>query len=133
WLNDSPLNGVTARVVIPASLLEAEDPPEAPATPLNGRNVLLVAPDSPPVLQPGGVAVAVAPGPAEPEPYGDMTRNGLVRRRPGETRLPARPLRPVRTGRAAVLRSPAEVRNMLDNLRSGVNRAERGRDDSRDS
>jgi signal transduction histidine kinase len=134
WLHDSPLNGVTARVVIPASLLEAEDPPEAPATPLNGRNVLLVPPDQHALPQPGGVAVAIASGPAEPEPYGDMTRNGLVRRRPGETRLPARPLRPVRTGHEpAVLRSPAEVRNMLDNLRSGVNRAERGRDDSRDS
>ncbi|POM25883.1 sensor protein BasS/PmrB [Actinomadura rubteroloni] len=95
WLHDSPLTGVTARVVLPASLLVEEKAPEPVPEPVPAG-----APPERPVVAPV-----------------TTTRNGLVKR------SPAAPRRPVRPARTAPPRDPAEVRSVLETFRSGVHRA----------
>nr|WP_272918085.1 nitrate- and nitrite sensing domain-containing protein [Actinomadura rayongensis] len=98
WLHDSPLTGVTARVVLPASLLVEERAAEPVPEP--------VPAGAPPERPVGPVVTPVT-----------TTRNGLVKR------TPAAPRRPVRPERAVPPRDPAEVRSVLETFRSGVHRA----------
>jgi signal transduction histidine kinase len=137
WLHDSPLNGVTARIVLPVNLLVSPDKPaaETPRTPAPAH----ASPDfreAPPEAGPittaapmATTAVAVVAQPA-PDHHSAMatTRNGLVKRQPRENTLrrPARPPTrpPAPSPQATPERSPDEVRSMLNTFRSGVHRAE---------
>jgi signal transduction histidine kinase len=132
WLHDSPLNGVTARIALPANLLVAAEkpatpPPAAVRTQASGgyRAVLPTETDPITTAAPMATAVAVAAQPA-PDRDGSMatTRNGLVKRQPREATLrrPARPAAP--SAPAGPERSPDQVRSMLNTFRSGVQRAE---------
>lgn len=122
WLHDSPLNGVTARVVLPAGVLEIPEAPAAPApvqAPAHAIPAQAQAPSQPgpwreaftpppaaigPTTDSFSAATAVAvvpppePGPdSAPERTVDSgpatTRNGLVKRQPREATL-RRPVRP---------------------------------------
>jgi signal transduction histidine kinase len=159
WLHDSPLTGVTARVVVPRDLIvkperSAVAPPGAgvpaqlsgdtrrmrtEAGPVAGR-VLAAA-------EPTRTGTALAVLPPAPTPDADTattvnvaadgggmatTRNGLVKRQPREkTRArPAGPAVPPPPPPAAEAeRTPSEVGAMLDVFRSGVHRGEHRRTD----
>jgi signal transduction histidine kinase len=145
WLHDSPLNGVTARVVLPGSLLV---PPEQPAAPTGNavpaqvsggtrRMRTQTGPVAGPITEPipSGTAVAVVPPPgprrdtrmATARDGGGMetTRNGLVKRQPRENtlrrpeRAPAPPPPPVKEEGP-----PRDVRSMLNAFRSGIQSGE---------
>ncbi|MFC5744574.1 nitrate- and nitrite sensing domain-containing protein [Actinomadura rugatobispora] len=116
WLHDSPLNGVSARVVLPPSLLVEPEPP-APEPVPEPVPVLAVAGERGRAVD----VVAVMP------PPGDVatTRNGLVKRRPREQPL-RRPVRPREAPSRPAddpARRPDEVRSMLNDFRAGVHRA----------
>ncbi|RAY13880.1 sensor protein [Actinomadura craniellae] len=122
-LHDSPLNGVTARVALPANLLAAP-----PAKPVPAGSAAHAGTGRRAAPEPGHATAAGRVAVASP-PADDLatTRNGLVKRRPGDRALrrPARPAgSPAPNG---VERSPGEVRSMLDDLRSGVRRAQQDR------
>jgi signal transduction histidine kinase len=159
WLHDSPLTGVTARVVLPRNLLV---PPERPATAPPGMTVPAQMRGGPqrrmltgggPIVEPvadpaaeqahAGTTVAVVP-PATPAAgtatarYGGegmaTTRNGLTKRQPRDKTLRRpvdRPAPPPPTSPAADVgeRTPGEVRSMLNAFRSGVHRGEQKRTD----
>lgn len=141
WLHDSPLNGVTARVVLPGGLIvapERADPPRpAPAPAVaavgagQGTAVAIAAPPaSNPPAGPGGSAPPAWPPRAEPADSTGTTRNGLVKRQGRRAQTTPRPAAPA--GAPAVPeRSPAEVRSMLESFRGGVHRAEQRRTDGR--
>jgi signal transduction histidine kinase len=133
WLHDSPLNGVTARIVLPGTLLVTSErpagPPSRTAVPARlGAGVPRQGPaDTGPIrtTAPLARAVAVAAQPAAGPGGGPATtRNGLVKRQPreGTLRRPARAPAPVAPMEPE--RSPDEVRTMLNTFRSGVQRAE---------
>jgi signal transduction histidine kinase len=131
WLHDSPLNGVTARIVLPANLLVTSEKPAAtpprttvPAQPAMGSRRMPAA--TGPITPPAPTATAVAVV-AQPDAGLATTRNGLVKRQPRENALrrPARPPGPpAPSAPAGPERSPDEVRSMLNAFRSGVQRAE---------
>jgi signal transduction histidine kinase len=128
WLHDSPLNGVTARVVIPASLVAV--PEEAPAPQYAPSAVTSTGSFA---AAPSGVALDVRPAPprqqlAPPPEPGTRTANGLAKRPPrgADARL-RRPERPAPTEPAPPHRTPGEVQSMLTNFRSGYQRAEQAR------
>lgn len=113
WLHDSPLTGVTARIVLPRTLLVTpERPTAAPSGPVvpaqvrggTQRMLTEAGPTAGPVTGPGagpmytGTAVVVVP-PTPPTPEVDAatthyggggmatTRNGLVKRQPRDRTL----------------------------------------------
>ncbi|MQY05885.1 sensor histidine kinase [Actinomadura macrotermitis] len=120
WLHDSPLNGVTARIALPGSVL-------APAGRPAPEPVAAMAAPPPSGGTPERAAAAAAPAPAA-DPPDDVatTRNGLAKRRPreGALRRPQRPAPPPEhPPHAEPERTPDQVRSMLDAFRSGVHRA----------
>jgi signal transduction histidine kinase len=132
WLHESPLNGVTARIVLPGTLLATSEQPAAPSrtaipaqTTARQAGVKAGVEARPIAASAPMAAVAVVDQPAQ-DPGGGLTttRNGLVKRQPRQAALrrPARP--PVPPAPAGPERSPDEVRTMLNNFRSGVQRAE---------
>ncbi|WP_344824541.1 sensor histidine kinase [Actinocorallia longicatena] len=147
WLHDSPLNGVTARVIIPEAMLHPAEPvsgqqhqsqpvPVAAASGPGsgvGVNGMLSAPI--PDTGPQPVASGALNG-AQPRPQsgprhaapGTTTRNGLLKRQPkaaGTRRAGSRPPQPEQPRPpAGPDRTPAEVRSMLDNFRSGFHSTE---------
>ena len=159
WLHDSPLTGVTARVVVPRDLIVKPErsavAPRGAGVPaqLSGdtRRMLTEAdPEAGRVLaaaEPTQTGTALAVPPAAPTPDADTattvnvaadgggmatTRNGLVKRQPREkTRArPAGPAVPPPPPPAAEAeRTPSEVGAMLDAFRSGVHRGEHRRTD----
>jgi len=151
WLHESPLTGVTARIILPGTLLvpdaEAVAEPAGPRASMPGalRGAALLRGTAEPVtIATGPISVITAPdhapftletpAAAVPPPAGavpfdtgapdgrETTRNGLVKRRP----RPQAP-RPSRGDHGALAadppRSPDEVRSMLDAFRSGAHRA----------
>jgi signal transduction histidine kinase len=150
WLHDSPLAGVTARVVVPRDLIVM---PERPAVaPPGATTRAQVSGDTRRTLTETGpaaghmfdvfaaartgTAVALPPAVSSADvgtattrnvaPGGGgmaTTRNGLVKRQPKERR--ARPAGPPPPPPAAEEeRTPNEVRSMLNAFRSGVHRGE---------
>jgi len=150
WLHNSPLTGVTARVVVPRDLIvRPEQPAVAPpgaAVPaqLSGgtRRMLTEAgPAAGHVLtaaEPARTGTAVAVPPAVPTPDAETattldvapdgggmatTRNGLVKRQPREkarARPAGPPVPPPHPPAAEGGRTPSEVRSMLNAFRSGA-------------
>ncbi|MFI6326168.1 nitrate- and nitrite sensing domain-containing protein [Nonomuraea sp. NPDC050556] len=119
WLHESPLNGITARVVLPAELLVREAVPAK--EPEQERVLVSVTPVPAPAPPP-------EPEP-EPEAAQGTTANGLVRRVP-RTRTHRRADEPVYAALVSETvpeRSPERVRTMLDSFRSGVREGEEGR------
>ncbi|MBT8225550.1 MAG: sensor histidine kinase [Dactylosporangium sp.] len=113
-LVQSPVTGITARVVLPRAVLTT------PAAVVEGET----AGELPP-LAPVEVPMALTDQPERPEPI--RTRNGLAKR-PPRARSGA-PSRPPSTGRppsvgGPVDHKPAEVRAMLTSLRDGVQRGQ---------
>ncbi|ROO86502.1 signal transduction histidine kinase [Actinocorallia herbida] len=118
WLHESPLNGVTARIVLPGALLGGPEPQAGPVP-------------EPVAVGAGSAAdLAVASRPAVPTgqtaPAG-RTAGGLAKRpprSPGGHRRRAAPEQPSGQAPAAADRTPGEVQSMLNGLRSGFRRAE---------
>ncbi|WP_344883151.1 sensor histidine kinase [Allokutzneria multivorans] len=138
-LAESPASGVTARIVLPTSLLVTgpatrtvpEDEPELV------RRAHVIPPPEPAEPVPAPVAVAVLEPEPTPDnvtqhqrPSGERTRNGLLKRVPrnqgsGQNRsVRAVPKPPVTD------RTPAQVRSMLSDFRGGHKRGERAFRDS---
>ncbi|GAA3231461.1 sensor histidine kinase [Actinocorallia longicatena] len=126
WLHDSPLNGVTARVVLPGSVMSVPEtrPAEPAGPPAAARPLTRTA--GRPEPDPGGGSVRTL---APPPPYaGETTANGLMKRPPrtpgghrrAESAAPPVPPDP------PVDRTPGEVSTMLTNFRSGYQRAADG-------
>jgi hypothetical protein len=145
-LAHSPINGVTARLVLPAELLVAASP-ERPepvraeptwtvslAEPALRAAATLPAGPALPVPDPGGNAdvnwFQPVPSSTRVEASGpDRTENGLVRRRrkprPAASGAPTTPPGATNGPRGpAVDRPPGEVRSMLTTFRAGMHRAE---------
>ncbi|WP_052407160.1 sensor histidine kinase [Allokutzneria albata] len=137
-LAESPASGVTARVVLPASLLVTEPatPPDAEEEPeLVRRAHVLSAPQPVPKASAQSSApapVAVLEAERAPDnvtqhqrPGGERTRNGLLKRVPrNQGTSQNRSVRAVPKPPVAD-RTPAEVRNMLSDFRGGHKRGER--------
>lgn len=137
WLHDSPLNGVTARIVLPTALLaEPEQPVQVAAAKTLPQPAAVGGPPAGPAA--AATAVAAHSGrppehwpPRAPEDGPATTRNGLVKRNPGTTPL-RRPIRPVPrdaasgasgAGEPMPERSPEQVQSMLNNFRAGFHGA----------
>ncbi len=128
WLHESPLNGITARIVLPLSVLEIPEKvatapiPAQPGGAVQQRNAL-PGPAS-------NLATATATATASTQaPPAATTRNGLVKRerKAGPPRRPIRPAAPAPPADERP-RTPSDVQSMLNTFRSGVHRAEQERD-----
>ncbi|HEX6469573.1 MAG TPA: nitrate- and nitrite sensing domain-containing protein [Streptosporangiaceae bacterium] len=151
WLHDSPLVGVTARIVLPSSVLEhpekiAQTAAAATVPPVRPPAVAALAqpsgtarhrdtltqPASSPAVPMGTATAATASTSAPRMSAAATTRNGLVKRdrREGNLRRPIRPDQRVPAPAAADerKRTPDDVQSMLNTFRSGVHRAEQERD-----
>jgi anti-sigma regulatory factor (Ser/Thr protein kinase) len=130
WLHESPLSGVTARVVLPADLLDTPKmmPPITPPAPPPARPH---GADDTNAMPTTATSVAVATFPEVQTENGAgatcaTTRNGLVKRQPRQ-HLPRRPDRKARSEvpPKAPRRSPDEVQSMLNSFRAGFLQGER--------
>ncbi|MEO3781935.1 nitrate- and nitrite sensing domain-containing protein [Actinocorallia sp. B10E7] len=123
WLHDSPLNGVTARIVLPGSMLDLPERAK-PEPELVGAGVAAERAPS------GGATRPVPrPEPSSPPPASaGRTAGGLAKRPPrtpgvhrGRRTAPEPPREPAPP---PADRTPDEVQTMLNNFRSGFQRAE---------
>jgi signal transduction histidine kinase len=144
WLHDTPLSGVTAQVVLPAALLDTSAQPAAHPAALAAPKVLprreVMAGTGPaPVATAAMAASSPLAWPERPRersengmtPAPARTRNGLVKRRPGEYTIPRSEEPPRPHPPAADERSPKDVQSMLNNLRVGIIRGEQARPDDK--
>jgi hypothetical protein len=148
-LTVSPVNGIVARLLLPADVLATDVEPEAPKPPIaevtpeaEQEHVLwpvtqgmlpaepVFVPSQEPMPwvrtppEPALVAAAVSTAPADEPRQPERTRNGLVKRakRAGADAKPARPSPTRPAPPPAELRSPEDVRSMLSTFRSGHQR-----------
>ncbi|WP_245848758.1 sensor histidine kinase [Lentzea kentuckyensis] len=132
----APVSGIVARVLLPAEILAdaaavapAVAPPETPAA-RTGEIRWPVAEADVPVTNGTATAVLRRPHRVEaPEPS-QTTRNGLVKRNPGNRTGVVRPSPPRPAPTAVAGRSPEEVRAMLTRFRSAH---QRGADEKEES
>jgi hypothetical protein len=139
-LANSPVTGVTARLVLPPSVVSAsaeQSPPELPGDPAQPefiRPSSLLPRQREPVV---ALARAVEPRRESPPALGiradtthapiigpDRTRNGLIKRnRRSQPRIRPQESTP-RTDAVAIDRQPTDVRAMLSAFRTGIQRGE---------